>query len=343
MTMFQIDLSPDDAQIIDQIVNDLDARYDSVEDPDFLDEAVVRAHELPGTLRSGLARFKLREHAPVCRVSGWRFDDASIGRTPGHWNDREAVARTRRQDFYLQLASHLLGETVAWATEQGAHMVHEVLPIAGNEGGQLGTSTDQLYWHTEDAFHPERMDYVALLCLRNHDRVATTYASVDDLDLDAETRFELFRPAYPFLPDEGNRAEREMSAEASGLALDLAARGHAQVQRMYHEPELVPALFGSEDSPYIRVHPHYIADFGDDVAAAKAFDRLKDAVNNALRDIVLAPGDLFFIDNFKAVHGRREIPGRFDGTDRWLKRSFIVRDLRKTRALRVSSQDRVVY
>lgn len=91
------------------------------------------------------------------------------------------------------------------------------------------------------------------------------------------------------------------------------------------------------------MHPYYIAGFGDDSAADKAFGRLKDAVNDTLRETVLEPGDLLFIDNFKAVHGRREIPGRMDGTDRWLKRASVVRDLRKSRAQRVNAEDRVVH
>ncbi|WP_255955385.1 guanitoxin biosynthesis L-enduracididine beta-hydroxylase GntD [Streptomyces odontomachi] len=341
--MFRIDLTREDAAAVDALLDELDKRYDDLESPEFLEDVAVHSHRLPDALRSGLVRFKLREEHPVCLVHGWQTDDEAIGATPAHWQDRAALARTKRQDIYLLLCSHLLGETVAWATEQAGRMVHQVLPIAGNEGGQLGTSTDQLYWHTEDAFHPERMDYVALLCVRNHDGVATTYAGVDDLDLDEATLDELRRPAYPFLPDEGNRADVDLSPEETGLAAEIITRSHARVKRMFTDPEPVPALFGAKESPYLRVHPHYIGDFGEDTAAAKAFDRLKDAVNNGLRDVVLQQGDLFLIDNFKAVHGRREIPGRFDGTDRWLKRAFIVRDLRKTRALRTASADRVVY
>jgi len=224
-----------------------------------------------------------------------------------------------------------------------ASLVHEVFPIKGNEGGQLGTSTDKLAWHTENAFHPERMDYVALMCLRNHDGVGTTYASVDDLELDDVTKAHLFRPAYPYLPDEGNRADRQLSPDETGLVANVIERSHNRVLQMFNSPERVQALFGDEQAPYLRVHPHYIGDFSDDIEACAAFEALKSAVNVALKDVVLLPGDVLFIDNFKAVHGRREIPGHFDGTDRWLKRAFVVRDLRKSRSLRTSAVDRTVY
>ncbi|MDI6520357.1 guanitoxin biosynthesis L-enduracididine beta-hydroxylase GntD [Streptomyces coelicoflavus] len=344
--MHEICLSDHETAVVEALITELDERYPDLESTELLRDLPVHAHRLPTLLRQGLVRFRLEETQPVCLVRGRKVDDASVGTTPPHWNDDGARARTRREDIYLLLCSHLLGETVAWATEQDGRMIHQVLPVAGNEGGQLGTSTDQLHWHTETAFHPERMDYVALLCLRNHDAVPTTYASVDDLDFDAETREHLFRPAYPFLPDESNRGlsrPRDHSAEPTGAHAEVAARSRARVRRMFEEPERVPALFGHPDSPYLRVHPHYIAGFGDDADAEKAFDRLKNAVNHTLRETVLEPGDLLFIDNFKAVHGRREIPGRMDGTDRWLKRAFVVRDLRKSRALRAGALDRVVH
>ena len=43
--------------------------------------------------------------------------------------------------------------------------------------------------------------------------------------------------------------------------------------------------------------------------------------------VVLEPGDLLVVDNNVAVHGRSPFTARFDGTDRWLQRSFVVADL----------------
>jgi alpha-ketoglutarate-dependent taurine dioxygenase len=43
--------------------------------------------------------------------------------------------------------------------------------------------------------------------------------------------------------------------------------------------------------------------------------------------VVLEPGDLLVIDNDIVVHGRSPFVARFDGTDRWLQRAFVVEDL----------------
>jgi hypothetical protein len=49
------------------------------------------------------------------------------------------------------------------------------------------------------------------------------------------------------------------------------------------------------------------------------------AARCALRTVVLATGDLLVIDNARVVHGRTPYEPRFDGSDRWLQRSLVVR------------------
>lgn len=63
--------------------------------------------------------------------------------------------------------------------------------------------------------------------------------------------------------------------------------------------------------------------------------RMVDRESQPLRgDTVLEAGDLLVIDNAVAVHGRTPFTPRFDGTDRWLQRTFVVSDLRSSDAER---------
>ena len=71
-------------------------------------------------------------------------------------------------------------------------------------------------------------------------------------------------------------------------------------------------------------------------------DSLIRAIDENLRGVALLPGECLFIDNYKAVHGRSSFKARFDGTDRWLKRINITRDLGKSRAVRAAPASRVV-
>jgi hypothetical protein len=61
--------------------------------------------------------------------------------------------------------------------------------------------------------------------------------------------------------------------------------------------------------------------------AQSALAALHRAVKTATQHVVLAAGDLLVIDNDRAVHGRTPFTPRYDGTDRWLKRSLVMRAL----------------
>ena len=53
-----------------------------------------------------------------------------------------------------------------------------------------------------------------------------------------------------------------------------------------------------------------------------------------MKDVRLQPGDVAFIDSYRAAHGRKSFRARYDGTDRWLKQLNITRNLRGSRAWR---------
>ena len=102
-------------------------------------------------------------------------------------------------------------------------------------------------------------------------------------------------------------------------------------------------LSGDPAAPYLAIDPYYMDVPDDDPQARAALDVICQAIDGHLREIVLLPGDIVLIDNFRAVHGRASFSARYDGTDRWFKRVNITRDLRKSRAHRVTCDSRVVY
>jgi alpha-ketoglutarate-dependent taurine dioxygenase len=109
------------------------------------------------------------------------------------------------------------------------------------------------------------------------------------------------------------------------------------------DPPKVGLLFGDPRHPYVRLDSDAVDRTLDDAEAMAALDRFMAAVDHQLRGIVLEPGDLLFVDNYRAVHGRRPFSASYDGADRWLKRVNITRDLRRSRDARISASDRVVY
>ncbi|MEH1123220.1 guanitoxin biosynthesis L-enduracididine beta-hydroxylase GntD [Micromonospora sp. CPCC 206061] len=344
MAVFEITLGPADRRQIDDVLEPLTKQYQSVEDAEFQRRAAVAAHELPSGLRDALIEFKLTEPAGACLVRGFDVDDAAIGPTPKHWNDRSTVSSALREEIFFCLCAQLLGDPVAWATEQNGYVMHDILPIIGHEREHIDSGSEILLtWHTEVAFHPYRADYIGLMCLRNLDAVETTYADVGDLSLDENDREVLRRDLFVTRPDEIHlNPERSSVDRQSDELSTLIQDSYQWVRGMNDNPVPRPVLFGSKQKPYICLDPYSMDEPGTPEARA-AFEKICAEVERKITGIALRPGDILFIDNFMSVHGRKPFQARFDGTDRWLKRLNLVRDLRKSRSVRVGSDSRVIY
>jgi alpha-ketoglutarate-dependent taurine dioxygenase len=83
-------------------------------------------------------------------------------------------------------------------------------------------------------------------------------------------------------------------------------------------------------------------DTPEDPETRLALESLIAEIDHLLYEVVLGPGEFCFIDNYKAVHGRKPFKARFDGADRWLKRLNITRDLRKSSGLRADKLSRII-
>jgi Fe(II)/alpha-ketoglutarate-dependent arginine beta-hydroxylase len=242
--------------------------------------------------------------------------------------------RTKREEAYLVVVASLLGDLIAWATQQAGRTIHDVFPVEQHRDMQIGTgSRELLTWHTEDAFHPLRGDYLAMFCLRNPQSVPTMIASIADVELDAETKRQLFQPRFTILPDESHRG-------TTGVA-DFAPESAAGIEEMLRAPQEIAVLFGDSARPYVRLDPYFMPP-PEDAQAREALRRLIFELDNHIKDVVLGPGDLCVMDNYQVVHGRRPFEPRFDGTDRWLKRVLVARDLRKSIEARRSIHSRVI-
>ncbi|MDX3227396.1 guanitoxin biosynthesis L-enduracididine beta-hydroxylase GntD [Streptomyces sp. ME19-01-6] len=312
-------LGSQEVAVVSSVLAEVVERFRTVQSQAFHDEASVYAHELPRALRQGINHFRLHEPSALLLVSGYPVADQGIGRTPAHWRPGSSENPAAREEFFLFLCASLLGDPVAWADKHDGRIVTNIVPVRGDEDEQLASSSSTpLTWHTEDAFHPLRADYLGLMCLRNHDQAATTVASVDDVQLPDDVAEILAQPRFVILPD-GSR---------SGAAT---------------EDHPIPLLFGSTHTPYLRLDQHYTRPAAaDDAEAASALGVAMSAVSDALTGHALGAGDVLFVDNYRAVHGRESFKARYDGTDRWLKRVNVVRDLRRSRAVRGVAHSRTI-
>ncbi|GAB2855902.1 clavaminate synthase family protein [Streptomyces deserti] len=244
-------------------------------------------------------------------LRGLPVDDDGIGPTPSSW--ATAADRAAAWDVMLLLLAAAMGHPIAWEGQQEGRFVHNIVPSPGHEAEQTGaSSTVLLSPHTEDAFHPGRAHLLLLACMRNHDAVATTAASIRKVRLSADDVALLSRPVLPILPDDAYAAAQSFTAQ---------------------EPPKVPALWQTENGPTLRYDPAYTPLDEAPADYRAAYDRLTAELERVSVAVSLEPGDVLVVDNDVVVHGRVPFKARYDGTDRWLKRASVRVPGRRSRPL----------
>ncbi|REK86580.1 oxygenase [Streptomyces inhibens] len=243
-------------------------------------------------------------------LRGLEVDDTEIGPTPASWataGDSAAV-----YDIVLLLLATVMGNPIAWEGQQDGRFVHNIVPAPGHETKQTGaSSTVLLSPHTEDAFHPGRAHLLMLGCMRNHDNIATTAASVRNVSLSEADTALLTRPLLPILPDDA----------------------YTEAQGFDGRPPAVPTLFHAKDGLTLRFDPAYTPVEDASPAHQAAYQRLEAELARVSGAVSLSPGEVLIVDNDLVVHGRVPFQARYDGTDRWLKRASIRVPARRTRPL----------
>jgi Fe(II)/alpha-ketoglutarate-dependent arginine beta-hydroxylase len=308
-----------------------------------LERIAVCAHEMPERLSSALEEFRVtgRPYGGFI-ISGLPVDESRVGPTPTAYTDDPEGREVDKAAAMLLMIGSLLGDPFSYLTQQRGRMVLDVFPVRGHEESQLGSSsTTILEWHNEDAFHPHRADWIMLICLRNPDGVATTFAPFQDLQLAPETREVLFEERFIIRPDESHTAE--FNAATTGYEDDgRVAEAFTRIHQMNSDPQRVPILSGDRRAPFVRIDPAFMERELADAPAERALAEVIQEFDASLDDVVLDAGELLIIDNMRAVHGRRPFDARYDGTDRWLRRINVTADLRKSADRRFGPHGRAV-
>jgi L-asparagine oxygenase len=233
-------------------------------------------------------------------------DVAALPATP---TVRDSVERrTTVPASVIALLASQLGEMISFRDEKLGALVQNVVPVPGMEASQSNAGSVDLEMHVENAFHRSRPDYVTLLCLRGD------YAGA------AGTTVSSIRRALPLMPEHARRVLAE-------------PRFVTQPPPSFRESTATPVhpvLMGNPADPDVRID--LAATVALDEEAGQAMEQLRDAFTLVAVAVVMRSGDLVFIDNRLALHGRSSFVPRYDGNDRWLHRSFVHLDSRRGRA-----------
>jgi L-asparagine oxygenase len=284
----------------------LDQAGDRVDDPDWVARARHAWEDAPAEVRRTVREF--RRHSGPDGALVLRRLPIGAGHLPPTPMVKGSVQHTPSlAAATLLLFAAGLGDPAAFAAEKSGALVQDVVPVPGQEKVQGNVGSVELTFHTENAFHPHRPDYVMLLCLR------------PDHEGTAELRTSCARRVLPLLTP-GTRAtlgRPEFVTEAPP-SFGLAGEGTAH-----------PVLTGDPEDPDWCFDE--AATRGMTPEARAALAELGEVAHRTYTGVLLRPGDLAVVDNRVTLHGRSAFAPRYDGRDRWLQRTFAFSDLRRSR------------
>lgn len=347
MTHARIELNPDEVNDLRTLANLRLQHFQGFDNEHFLKDLPLTAYKMPERLVEFLNEFK---YNPVeegyCVVSTGLVDTTSIGKTPAHWELKTNNDTCQDAVMTMCLCATILGDIYGWLTQQDGRVIHDILPIRKFQDEQLGCGCrEELTWHTEDAFHELRGDYLMMMCLRNNEQIPTTLSKPDYSKLSSRQIDLLFGKHFTIKPDHSHRPEKSSSDRTSKLQtgeLSVVDSAYDTMIQRDEKPEKIAVLFGNKKDPCLRLDPYFM-ERPDNQEAAEALDAIIQLVTDSLIEVALNPGEIIIIDNYEVVHGRRAFNAKFDGTDRWYKRINIIRDIRRCNNVLQSKQSRVVY
>jgi Taurine catabolism dioxygenase TauD, TfdA family len=159
-------------------------------------------------------------------------------------------------------------------------------------------------------------DFVLLYCLRSdHERLARTEVSST-------------RNIIPLLP---LRYRSLLFEPLFRTGIDFSFGSESGLKG---NGPLLPVFYGNVYDPFMKYDLDLME--GQSEEAQEALQQMKTATNAAKNYVRLTPGDLMIIDNRRSVHSRSEFAPRFDGKDRWLQRTYVLRDLASSEELRMT-------
>ncbi|WP_105969130.1 TauD/TfdA family dioxygenase [Streptomyces geranii] len=290
-----------------QVASDLlDHAGDRVDDPAWVDHARHAWEDGPAEVRRTVREFR-RHSGPDGSLVLGRLPINARALPPTPMVKGSVQHTPSLPAAMLLLFAAGLGDPAAFAAEKSGALVQDVVPVPGQEEVQGNVGSVELTFHTENAFHPHRPDYVMLMCLRpDHEGVA-------------ELRTSCVRRVLPLLkPGTREALGRPEYVTEAPPSFGPAGEGTAHA-----------VLTGDPDDPDWCFDE--AATRGVTPQARSALAELAEVAHRTYTGVLLRPGDLAVVDNRVTLHGRSAFTPRYDGRDRWLQRTFAFSDLRRSR------------
>ena len=232
--------------------------------------------------------------------------DNTLPPTPAEGLRKEYLKLTSISEGVTIGFASQIGETYGFEEEKGGELIHDIVPVHSS-----GKSLSNKGWkvsfdfHSENAYFSNRPAFLALFCLRAGPgksavtrvadiRDALAHLSPNDI---RALRQPLFQIRTPYILDE---------CRPPGWSKPCAV------------------LSGSAAVPNVRVSFYKNGTISQDNRGIEALSNLKLAFEHVKRDYRLEKSDLLLLNGKTTVHGRNSWQPKFDGSDRWIQRTYIL-------------------
>lgn len=269
------------------------------------------ASKVPERIYHKLLHFRTYgSHTGFLLIKNFPLHNNELPTTPlgNHYKIGETTILARIQSIFLSI----IGELIAYEAEGYGRLFQDVVPIPTmhNKQTSLGSNTE-LEIHTEQAFSNLKPDVLSLSCLRG-DKNAFTYILPVQYIINNLSKEEIELLRKPLWK--------------TGVDLSFKLHGNEFIEGDIRGP--IPIIQGTPEDPFLV--------FDQDLMTGITYESqelIQKIVNIYYKERIeynLKSGDIIYIDNNRAVHGRSAFFPLFNGEDRFLVRCFAVFDYEKS-------------
>jgi L-asparagine oxygenase len=305
-----ITLDLNDLKLVQSLVEEIKSKVVKPTEEEVLACVPIYAQELPRTLRRFFQDFTTHEIADAISVKTGDFFHTVDIDTPSDYPELNSDYVYNDTQIAHALMATLIGTPVGYSSQRSGRRLNNIIPTQGLEAipNSSSGSKHDFGFHTEDAFHEFKGDYLGLACIRNDESAVTSFVSINEIQLKPALKAALFKNEYVI----GHNPIHELTTDFM--------------------PTKQSILYGAWDRPYMRINVNNTR--GVDKSSRYALEEFVDAMNAARERAVLEAGDFFYLDNLYTAHARDAYSPNWGDRARWLSRFIITKDIRKSTVAR---------
>lgn len=312
MTEHVIELCQDEINTLIHISNKI--TFDpSINPEQYCKEIKELLKLIPLRIKNTLTQFKKNgSDTGFLLIKGLPVDETILPNTPpgNTYNLGQQTILAKIQSLFISI----LGEIIAYEAECYGHLFQDIVPIQSMEKMQTSLGSGQeLEIHTEQAFSQLRPDILSLSCLRGNSNAFTYILHVNEIIKHmSPSEIDLLRqPLWK-----------------TGIDLSFKLNGHEFIEGDIRGPFPIVSGLDIDTDPYLLFDQDLMTGITEE--SHQMIDKIIDIYYQYRIQCNLKPGEIIFIDNNRAVHGRSPFIPKYDGFDRFLVRCFAVFDYEKS-------------